>query len=323
MEPTPTEGHTLQRQPTDELEDHSHGTIRALTPNRDLSDSSKNGRDLKDATTPLAPVPQTGPPPSPRSILSATVEKPSPLPSPAFPPFTFRRPRSYRRPEKNRKATRKNIGIVIGDFRGIFGDELSLTIGERLEIISKDTGVSRNIGWWTGRNGKGRIGIFPSACVKIISNSTDVSEMSLEHELPMEIPYKDIELREVIGVGGFGKVHRAIYRQEEVAVKVAKYTTFDSLKEVQEVIAEAEKFAHLAHPNVCALVGVVLVKDICLVMEYARGGALSEVLHKKRYSLPIDVILDWATQIAAGMMYLHHGARPSLIHRDLKSSNSE
>ena len=65
------------------------------------------------------------------------------------------------------------------------------------------------------------------------------------------------------------------------------------------------------------------MKDVCLVMEYARGGALSEVLHKKGMSLPIDVILDWATQIASGMKYLHHEASPSLIHRDLKSSNSE
>ena len=228
--------------------------------------------------------------------------------------------RSYRCPEKNQRATKKNVGIVIRDFRGIFGDELSLTIGERLEIISKNTGVSRNLGWWTGRNEKGRIGIFPSACVKVISDSTNVS---LKHELLMEILYKDIELKEVIGVGGFGKVHRAIYRQEEVAVKVVKYATIDSFIEVQEVIAEAEIFAHLAHINICALVGVVLVKDVCLVTEYARGGALSEVLHKKRISLPLDIILDWATQIAAGMMYLHHEAQPSFFHRDLKSSNSK
>jgi len=215
----------------------------------------------------------------------------------------------------------KNVGIVVGDFRGMFPDELSLTVGERIDIISKDTRMSRNIGWWTAKNSRGKIGIFPASCVKVVSNLSEAHAVPLQSEYPLEIPCSEVEYKEVIGVGGFGKVHRAVYKGEEVAVKVAKMTTFDSLRAVQEVISEAEKFSHLAHTNVCALVGVVLVKDVCLVMEYARGGALSEALHKKGLSLPIDVILDWATQIASGMNYLHHEACPSLIHRDLKSSN--
>ena len=219
---------------------------------------------------------------------------------------------------------------MIGDFNGLYPDELTIRVGEKIEIISKDTLVSRNIGWWTGRNDKGKIGIFPAACVSTESQANGSSsgagaegrETSIG-EYSLGIHSKDVEMKEVVGIGGFGKVHRAIYQGQEVAVKVAKNTTFDSLKAVQDVISEAEKFAHLAHNNVCALVGVVLVKDVCLVMEYSRGGALSELLHKKGVSLPVHVILDWALQIADGMNYLHNVALPSLIHRDLKSSNSE
>lgn len=305
-----------QQTVTDDHEDLSTNTIRAITPNRDLLELSKNGHS-KEATTPVVVAPL--PPPSPKPVMT-TAPAPEPLPNP---PLQIRRPRSYRHLDRNRKFTKKNVGIVIGDFRGIFPDELTLAIGEKIEIISKDTVVSRNIGWWTGRNEKGKIGIFPAACVKVVLNTTEASELTLEHEYPLEIPYSDLVLKEVVGVGGFGKVHRAVYKGEDVAVKVAKNTTFDNLKAVQEVISEAEKFARLAHQNVCALVGVVLVKDISLVMEYARGGALSEVLHKKNISLPVDVILNWATQIASGMSYLHHEAQPSLIHRDLKSSNSK
>ena len=36
-----------------------------------------------------------------------------------------------------------------------------------------------------------------------------------------------------------------------------------------------------------------------------------------------DVLIDWAIQIARGMNYLHNGAPISLVHRDLKSSNSK
>ena len=223
----------------------------------------------------------------------------------------------------NRRSQKKNRGIVIGDFNGLYGDELSIKVGEDIEIISKNTIVSRNIGWWTGRNNKGKIGIFPAACVSCDIQGADKGGNGGNSEYPLEIKNSEVQMKEMIGIGGFGKVYRGIYKGEEVAVKVAKTTTYDSLKAVQDVIAEAEKFAHLAHNNICALVGVVLVKDVCLVMECAQGGALSDILHKGSNSFPIDVIIDWASQIASGMHYLHHEADPSLIHRDLKTSNSE
>ena len=221
----------------------------------------------------------------------------------------------------------RNVGIVIGDFKGLYYDELTLTIGERIEIISKDTIVSRNIGWWTGRNDQGKIGIFPANLVKIVTSSTSVAPESEEEtdigQYPIEIPSDDVQLGEVIGIGGFGKVYKATYKGEDVAVKMARHTSYDTVKAISEVLSEAEKFVHLAHENICVLVGVCLVKEVCLVMEYAKGGPLSKVLHERNVSLPVDIILDWSKQIVMGMEYLHHTVTPSLIHRDLKSSNSK
>ena len=293
-----------------------------------------------DATTPVLvpeqssvpPVPEsptiklTAPPPSSESsgYGSNLLEDPTSLSSHREPRYLRDRPGSMK--QDRRKSTKKNIGIVIGDFNGLYGDELSLKVGEEIEIISKDTVVSRNIGWWTGRKTKKntKIGIFPAACVSCDIQPSGASNSSVHNpNYPLEIKNSEVDMKEPIGMGGFGKVYRAIYKGEEVAVKVAKSTTFDSLKAVQDVIAEAEKFAHLAHPNICALVGVVLVKDVCLVMEYARGKTLSDILHKSDISLPIDVITNWTGQIASGMHYLHHEINPSLIHRDLKTSNSK
>lgn len=219
------------------------------------------------------------------------------------------------------KKTR-NIGIVTGDFKGLYPDELTLTIGERIEILSKDMIVSRNIGWWAGRNAKGMVGIFPAASVKVVTHSEAQSD-DIDLEYPLEIPADDIKLGDIIGLGGFGKVYRAQYKGEDVAVKVARHTTYDTVKAISDVLSEAEKFAHLAHENVCALIGVCLVKDVCLVMEYAKGGPLSKILHERNITLTVDIILDWSRQITEGMEYLHHEITPSLIHRDLKSSNSE
>ena len=312
----------LSNQPTLEQDDieeegNSSKTIKSFT------------SVLPDATTPVVAGTSTTLPPPPDS---PSIQ----LDPPAEAGFTFRnreetrstfnrqdrRAGSQRNLERKKQNKRINRGIVIGDFNGLYPDELTVRVGEEIEIVSKDTVVSRNIGWWTGRNSKGKIGIFPAACV-----SCDVQGIgggiSVNSKYPLEIKNSEVELKEVIGLGGFGKVFRAIYRGEEVAVKVAKTTNFDSLKAVQDVMSEAEKFAHLAHVNICALVGVVLVKDVCLILEYARGGALSDILHRSNISLPMDVIMNWTGQIASGMYYLHHEASPTLIHRDLKTSNSK
>jgi hypothetical protein len=293
----------------------------------------------RDATTPVVPAPH-GPeklmPRAPATLVETLDEPTAPNAEEegatgtdgaerARRPFCRRQTRSVRMAQKESRRYRESKklwAVAVGDFHGIYGDELTLKAGEKVEIVSMDVRVSRNIGWWTGRNERGRYGIFPEGCVKILPKDGD-EEVNIEIEYPFIISCSDIELKEAIGLGGFGRVHRAIYMQQEVAVKVAKNTTFDLVKAAQDVITEAQKFANLAHVNVCALIGVVLVRDVCLVMEYAQGGALSEVLHKKKLALPLEVILDWSSQIASGMNYLHTEVKPSLIHRDLKSSNSE
>ena len=327
----------------DHDEPHSTGTIRASTPI--VANSEKDSlvlstpRSAVSAASPPLPVKAPGPAPLKATVPTLDLQQMpthssssqlhvgplglAPLPQPHT--ICRRRPGSNRTSDREKqRRRRKNVAVVIGDFAGVYPDELTLHLGEQIEIISKDTVVSRNIGWWTGRNDKGKIGIFPAACVKTAS-SVDSTDFVVQQEYPLAIPCNDIEMKEVIGIGGFGKVHRAVYKGENVAVKVAKHTSFNSLKAIQDVITEAEKFAHLAHDNVCALIGVVLVKDVCLIMEYAYGGALSDVLHgsKQAISLPTNVILSWSRQIASGMSYLHHETSPSLIHRDLKSSNSE
>ena len=91
---------------------------------------------------------------------------------------------------------------------------------------------------------------------------------------------------------------------------------------LESVRREAKLFWFLDHPNIIKLKGVCLKEpNLCLVMEYARGGSLYQALNGRH--LAPEVLLDWAKQIAGGMHYLHEKARMQLIHRDLKSSNSK
>lgn len=140
---------------------------------------------------------------------------------------------------------------------------------------------------------------------------------------PIEIDFAELELEEVIGVGGFGKVYRGVWNGEEVAVKAARQEPdADLTATLDNVIKEAKLFCLLQHLNIVSLEGVCLKgPNLCLVLEYCRGGSLNRVLAGRK--IRPDVLVDWAIQIARGMEYLHCGAPISLIHRDLKSSNGK
>ncbi|XP_029349233.1 mitogen-activated protein kinase kinase kinase 9 [Echeneis naucrates] len=224
-------------------------------------------------------------------------------------------------------AAAPGFWTAVFDYEATADDELSLRRGDVVEVLSKDSLVSGDEGWWTGMIAD-RVGIFPSNYVSrgkgIPEEIRDGSEQ--QYSVPplhlLEIDFSELTLEEIIGVGGFGKVYRAVWRGSEVAVKAARRDPDEDPEQTLESVRqEAKLFAMLNHPNIMALLGVCLQEpNLCLVMEYARGGPLNRALAGKR--IPPCTLVDWAVQIARGMLYLHSQAIVPIIHRDLKSSNN-
>ncbi|XP_076061041.1 mitogen-activated protein kinase kinase kinase 10-like isoform X2 [Oratosquilla oratoria] len=202
---------------------------------------------------------------------------------------------------------------VLYDYEAHGDDELTLSHGDIIEVLSDDVKISGDEGWWTGKI-NGKVGIFPSNFVTAVETIRDV--------MPCEIDFKELVLEEVIGVGGFGKVYRGFWRNVEVAVKAARQDPDEDIAvTIDNVRQEAQLFWLLKHENIVGLKGVCLKEpNLCLVMEYARGGSLNRILQQRKSIAP-SVLVDWAVQIARGMSYLHSQAKIPLIHRDLKSSN--
>ncbi|XP_018394167.1 PREDICTED: mitogen-activated protein kinase kinase kinase 11-like [Cyphomyrmex costatus] len=220
---------------------------------------------------------------------------------------------------QSRQDNSITIFTALFDYVAQGEDELSLQRGETVEVLSKDTKISGDDGWWTGKI-RGKVGIFPANFVAEAESIDRVSSV-IDKVQPIEIDFEELQLEEVIGVGGFGKVYRGFWKKREVAVKAARQDAGEepsaTLENVQQ---EAKLFWLLKHENIVQLEGVCLkMPNMCLVMEYARGGSLNRVLSGRK--IRPDVLVDWAIQIARGMDYLHNKAPISLIHRDLKSSN--
>ncbi|XP_040268155.1 mitogen-activated protein kinase kinase kinase 9 [Bufo bufo] len=218
---------------------------------------------------------------------------------------------------------------AVFDYEASAEDELTLRLGDLVQVLSKDSRVSGDEGWWTGKI-QDRVGIFPSNYVTRTQSFSSKLQGKRVEELPccpasalqlQEIDFNELFLEEIIGIGGFGKVYRAIWIDEEVAVKAARHDPDEDISQtIENVRQEAKLFAMLNHPNIIALRGVCLKEpNLCLVMEFARGGSLNRVLSGK--TIPPDILVNWAVQIARGMNYLHDEAIVPVIHRDLKSSN--
>ena len=252
--------------------------------------------------------------------------------------FTSAASNNYAKLSPLNNETNTNAWIAVYDYDATADDELSLNFGHPVEVLSTDFAVSGDTGWWVGRRGS-KIGVFPRNYIAELTEElakflqSKASHSGLNPEVGSgfssntlfcdlrQINIDQLSFGEFIGAGGFGKVYRGYFEDQEVAIKAAKLNSNDDISEVKSnVIAEARNFSLLNHKNIISLIGVNLQEpNLCIVLEYAEGGPLNRCLAGRQ--LPPSILVNWAQQIAEGMHYLHVKAPIHLVHRDLKSSN--
>ncbi|KAK6942659.1 hypothetical protein RJ641_028036 [Dillenia turbinata] len=138
----------------------------------------------------------------------------------------------------------------------------------------------------------------------------------------LEIPWSDLVLKERIGAGSFGTVHRAEWHGADVAVKILMEQDFH-VDHFKEFLREVAIMKRLRHPNIVLFMGAVTEPPhLSIVTEYLARGSLFRLLHKPgaREQLDERRRLNMAFDVAKGMNYLHK-RNPPIVHRDLKSPN--
>ncbi|KAH0787678.1 TKL family protein kinase [Histomonas meleagridis] len=204
-----------------------------------------------------------------------------------------------------KKEAIHDLGILQQLIENLNSDEYSNKINEIVQIreqYAKDTGID----------------IEPKKPQTLEMSVITESLISLEK---WEIDYDDLELKEVIGAGGFAEVYLGTRKStgETVAIKKLHQQKFD--KSMLEMFkSEVAILGKLKHFAILPFVGACTKPPFCIVTKFMSGGSLFSRLHAKDESdkLSPTQLTIIALGIAFGMNYLHS---QQMLHRDLKSLN--
>lgn len=127
----------------------------------------------------------------------------------------------------------------------------------------------------------------------------------------------------VIGEGGYGIVYHGVLADNtQIAVKNLLNNRGQAEREFK---VEVEAIGRVRHKNLVRLLGYCAEgAHRMLVYEYVDNGNLEQWLHGDvgpvsplTWEIRMNIILG----TAKGLMYLHEGLEPKVVHRDVKSSN--
>ncbi|XP_028393236.1 serine/threonine-protein kinase Nek3-like [Dendronephthya gigantea] len=125
----------------------------------------------------------------------------------------------------------------------------------------------------------------------------------------------------IIGTGSFGTVWliRTKEKRRDYVLKEISLSLFEERKR-GFILNEVKVLSQLRHMNIIRYKEAFLSNGfLCISMEYANGGDLSDRIQKQRGQLlPNEQIIDWFIQLCLALKYIHG---LNILHRDIKCQN--
>ncbi|KAL2530640.1 Receptor-like protein kinase ANXUR1 [Forsythia ovata] len=229
-----------------------------------------------------------------------------------------------RRPFSQSKS--KNHGIVIGSVLGALAG-FGLVVGFVVFLIHRkrrvDVKMSSTSRWLSIYHYSQSSGTRTTSKTSGSSRISNKGGGLCRHFTLAEIKLGTDNFNEsnIIGVGGFGKVYKGnIDGSAAVAIKRANPS---SEQGVHEFETEIDLLSKLRHRHLVSLIGACEENDeMILVYDYMANGTLREHLYNNnKPPLCWKQRLDICIGAARGLHYLHTGAKYTIIHRDVKTTN--
>ena len=165
--------------------------------------------------------------------------------------------------------------------------------------------------------------VFPSKERSFYCNTKEIYD-NFTNKLKEAFGYLNFfdyyEMLDDLGEGIFGSVKLGVEKKtkERVAIKIIKKKKAKP-SDIELVRTEIDVMKLCHHPNVVHLLDhFENAEYIFIVMEYIRGGRLTDYMKEKKFRFTEKRAAELIYEIALGVKYLH---KYGIIHRDLKPDN--
>ncbi|XP_030484151.2 probable leucine-rich repeat receptor-like protein kinase At1g35710 [Cannabis sativa] len=136
---------------------------------------------------------------------------------------------------------------------------------------------------------------------------------------------EEFDIRYCIGTGGYGSVYRAqLPSGKVIALKKLHGSEIEKPALKESFLNEVETLTKIRHKSIVQLHGYCLHKrSMFLIYEYMERGSLFYVLNNDKEA----VDLSWSKRVnvikslAHALSYMHHDCTPSIVHRDVTTTN--
>ncbi|KAF8010306.1 hypothetical protein BT93_J1048 [Corymbia citriodora subsp. variegata] len=225
-------------------------------------------------------------------------------------------PVPYKLPVSSNLSKAAKIAIVAGGASGFTVLCLLAFFLYRRRNRAKDSTSSDGTSWW-------------GPVSHAITESMKTQGSSLPSDLCRHFSLAEIRAATnnfdkvfIIGVGGFGNVYKGYVDGGATQVAIKRLNQ-GSQQGLHEFRTEIEMLSQLRHRHLVSLIGFCKdAAEMILVYDYMANGTLRDHLYSTdNPPLPWKRRLEICRGAACGLDYLHTGAKHTIIHRDVKTTN--